>query len=150
MATFSNRTDSMEKQEPTAADFVDLALSRIPSTFGKLAFVAGIKATSPYRYKDPEAAVSNGNEQVDAACRWKHREMFLAFLGSSLATQTEEVAEYLSSSGKGQKMEQVLDEWIQGRLYDKLIPEAASEQERDVFSSDLRAILQLLRLRLAV
>jgi hypothetical protein len=33
-------------------------------------------------------------------------------------------------------------------MYENLIPEAASELERGLFSSDLRAILQLLQIRL--
>jgi hypothetical protein len=136
--------------EPTAADFVDLALSRIPSAFGKLAFVAGLRQMNPDRDYYPAAIAAYGKEQIDAACRWKHREIFYAWQCAPLATQTEEVAQYLADQGNGDNapIAQTIQQWIQERSYEKLIPEAAGEQERDLFSSDLRAILQLLQVRL--
>jgi hypothetical protein len=60
------------------------------------------------------------------------------------------VAQYLADQGNGDNapIAQTIQQWIQERSYEKLIPEAAGEQERDLFSSDLRAILQLLQVRL--
>jgi hypothetical protein len=133
-----------------ASDFTELALSRIPSTFGKLAFLAALKQSNTGRYDHPLTALVYGKDQIDAALRQKHREMFYAWLGVALARQTEDVAEYLASQADGQNplIAQTLQRWVQERSYEKLIPEAVSGPERELFSSDLRAILQLLQVRL--
>jgi hypothetical protein len=136
--------------QPSASDFVGLALAQIPSAFGRLAFVAGLKHPNPGRYDDPLAALVFGKDQIDAVLRRKHWEIFSAWLSVALATQSGEVAEYLAGQAHGQKtrIEQTLQVWIQYELYANLIPETASEQERELFSSDVKAILQLLQVRL--
>jgi len=133
-----------------ASDFIDLALSRIPSAFEKLAFLAGLRHPNPGRYDDPLAVLVYGEDQIDAALRQKHREMFYGWLGVALARQTEDVAEYLARQADAQypRVAETLQRWVQERSYEKLIPEAANESERELFSSDLRAILQLLQVRL--
>jgi hypothetical protein len=91
-----------------------------------------------------------GKDQFDAVLRKRHGEIFHAWLGVPLVTQTEEVAEYLTDQADGQnpRIAQTLERWIQFGLYVNLIPDDASEPERGLFSSDLRAILQLLQVRL--
>jgi hypothetical protein len=68
----------------------------------------------------------------------------------SLEEDDDMLAEYLTGQADGEnpRIAQMLERWIQYRMYETLIPEAASELERGLFSSDLRAILQLLQIRL--
>jgi len=146
-------THSMAEQttfdQHGASYFVDLALSRIPSAFGKLAFVASLRQANPGCYHDPLAALVYGKEQVDATLRQKHREMFHAFLGAALATQTEQVAEYLArADDEKPRIAQTVRRWFQESLYEELIPATVRESEGELFSSDLRTILQLLQARL--
>ena len=151
---FPPLTHSMPAQPPfdprSTSDFVDVALGQITPTFGKLAFLAGMRRENSGRYDDPLAALVYGKDQVDAVLRKKHREIFHVWLGVALVTQTEEVAEYLAVQADGQKprIVQLLQRWIQYKPYANLIPDDASEPERGLFSSDLRAILQLLQVRL--
>ena len=77
------------------SDFVDLAISTIPPSFGKLTFLAGLRDESTGRYTDPLAALLYGN-QLDAVLEQWHREFFLVWLGLDLATQTTQVAQYLA------------------------------------------------------
>jgi hypothetical protein len=66
-----------------------------------------------------------GKDQVDAVLRKKHAELFCAWLGVALATPTEQVAEYSTDQADGQnpRIVQMLERWIQYRLYANLIPE---------------------------
>src|ERR1700737_1618048 len=57
-------------------DFVNLAVSTIPSTFVKLAFLASLKDGNDDRYRDPLAGLVYGDEQIEAALQGKHREIF--------------------------------------------------------------------------
>jgi hypothetical protein len=147
-------TNSLPEQTPfdplSASNFVDVALGQIAPTFGKLAFLAGLRRENSGRYDDPLAALVYGKDQVDAVLRKKHREIFHVWLGVALVAQTEEVAEYLAVQADGQnpRIAQLLQRWIQYKLYVNLIPEDMSEPAREMFSSDLRAILQLLQVRL--
>jgi hypothetical protein len=147
-------TNSLPEQTPfdplSASNFVDVALGQIASAFGQLAFLAGLRHENSGRYYDPLADLVYGKDQVDTVLRRKHAELFCAWLGVALATQTEEVAEYLTGQADGEnpRIAQMLERWIEYRMYENLIPEAGSELERGLFSSDLRAILQLLQVRL--
>ena len=134
---------------PDGSDFADLALSRIPSKFARLAFVAGLIKESLEGDKDSLAALVYGKDQFYSTLRQKHQETFRDFLISPLARQTEEVAEYLSKN-QSKPTTQILRDWIEERFYKDLIPAAATDQETDLFSSDLRAILNLLLVRLSV
>jgi hypothetical protein len=122
-------------------DAMNLALSRL-STFGKLLLLADLRDRSP----DPLAERLHGKEQTQAALQQKHREIFLAWLGLNLAAQMTEVAEYLTTHCGNHKA-QLVQQWVDERLYEKLIPAAASEGEWVLFTSDLRIILQLLEIR---
>jgi len=124
------------------SDFVDLAISTIPSTFGKLTFLAGLRDESTGRYTDPLAALLYGN-QLDGVLEQRHRQFFLAWLGLDLATQTTQVAQYLAVDDENENT--LVEQWIKETLYEKLIPPAAREVERKLFVSDLMTILLLLQ-----
>jgi len=68
------------------ADFVDLAISKIPTSFGKLTLLAGFRDENTGRYTDTLAALVYG-ERLDAILEQRHRDLFLAWLGLDLATQ---------------------------------------------------------------
>jgi hypothetical protein len=139
----------MEKQNPCdkfdASDFVSLALSPIPSAFGRLVLLADLRDNH-----DELADMLYGKDQIDEAIREKHREIFIAWLGLSPAKKTAEVAAHLADQGGSQKavLYQLIQQWLQGRLYERLRPTGASDSEHRLFSSVLGAILQSLQARL--
>jgi hypothetical protein len=141
---------SMEEQKPfhefDASDFVNLALSPSPSTFGRLVLLADLRDHDT----NPLAVELYGKAQIDAALERKHHEIFFAWLCLSRAAEMEEVADYLADQAGNQDatIAQLAHRWTQEKLYEKLKPTAASEPERELFSSGLRAILQLLQVEL--
>ena len=127
-------------------DFVSLAVSAIPSTFVKLAFLASLKdGTDGGHYRDPLAGILYGEEEIEAALQGKHREIFSNWLGLGLAAQMAEVAEYLA--GQDEDHNALISIWLHDKVYESLIPTAVSQAERNLFTSDLKAILQLLQVR---
>ena len=132
-------------QEFDAADFVNLALSSRSSTFGRLALLADlrdhdIEPLSDYLY---------GKACIDAALQQKHGDMFLAWLSLSEAAQLNEVAEYLGDQAGNQAgaTTELVDRWVEEKLYERLRPAEAHDPERERFSGGLQAILNLLQLK---
>ena len=132
-----NRFDKFD-----ASDFVNLALSKIPSEFGRLALLADLRDQND----DELANMLYGKEELDQALRGKHREIFLAWLGLSLTEQLEDVAGYLANEGgkNGATIATLVQRWVQEKSYERLRPTLAGESEWRLFSSDLQTILQLL------
>jgi len=138
----------MTEQKPfDASDFVNLTLSSIPSTFGRLAALAGLRDGD----NDPLADGLYGKEHIDEALRQRHRDTLFAWLCLSQAAQVEEVAEYLADQAGKQDaaIGPLVRRWAREKLYEELMPTGASETERKFFSSDLRAILQILQIKLS-
>jgi hypothetical protein len=127
-------------------DFVNLAVSTIPSTFVQLAFLASLKDGNDGHYHDPLAGLLYGEEAIDAALQAKHREVFSHWLGIGLTEQMAEVAEYLAAQDEDHSS--LISIWLQDKVYESLIPGAVSEAEQSLFSSDVKTILQLLQVRL--
>ena len=127
------------------ADFVDLAISKIPTSFGKLTLLASLRDENTGHYTDTLAALVYG-KRLGAILEQRHRELFLAWLGLDLSTQTTQVEQYITVDGENQYS--LNEQWIQQRLYEKLIPPAAREVERKLFVSNLVTILLLLEGRL--
>ena len=121
---------------------IDLALSRIPSTFEKLVFLANLVET---RRSHAEFA-----SESDGSVNYAHHELFFDWVRLGPTRQTEEIAQYFQRQGGGRNSQigGLLDEWVRRETYRKLIPDAASDQARSLFCSDLKAILRLLRIRL--
>jgi hypothetical protein len=124
------------------SDFVDLAISKIPSSFGKLTLLASLRDASTGRYTDPLVALIYGNH-LHAVLEHRHQDIFFAWLGLGLATQSIQVAQHLADYGPDQNA--LIERWIQERLYDELIPANAGAVERQLFVSDLMTILLLLQ-----
>jgi hypothetical protein len=139
----------MTRQNPfdklDASDFVNLALSPIPSKLGRLVLLADLRDHN----NDQLANMLYGKEQIDGALRQKQRDIFAAWLGLSLAARMADVADYLANEGGNDTaIAKLVQRWVEDKLYERLRPTEAGESEWRLFSSDLRAILQLLQIRL--
>jgi hypothetical protein len=127
------------------ADFVDLAISKIPTSFGKLTSLASLRDENTGHYTDTLAALVYG-KSLDAVLEQRHRDLFLAWLGLDLATQATQVEQYITVDSANQYS--LNEQWIQQKLYERLIPPAARKVERRLFVSNLVTILLLLQGRL--
>ncbi len=99
---------------------------------------------------DPRAELLYGKAPIEAALQEKHREIFFAWLGLNFAARMTEVAEHLATRSRNSNapVAQLVQRWIHETLYEQLVPEEAGGSERELFSADLRTILQLLRVKL--
>ena len=130
----------------SVSDFVNLALSRIPSIFGKLALLASLQDEQTGRYGDPLAVLLYGRKQTEDCLKQKHAEIFFAWLRLALAAQTLDLTKCLTSWDDDQNP--FTTSWFDERLPEKLIPGPASEMEHALFMGNLRAAFDSLKTRL--
>jgi hypothetical protein len=130
-----------------AFDCVNLTISSVPSTFGKLVFLADLLRD---RNIDPLTEALYGKASIEAVLEWKQREIFFAWLGLSLSDQMDDVVEHFASEcGENDtNPATLLQHWTHQKLYERLRPTTVGESEWVLFSSDLQVILRLLLVRL--
>src|ERR1039458_6293181 len=92
-------SDFIAKPEPTrgpAADLWRKTLTRIPTYFGRLVFLAALRDEPTGRYTHPPLVQIVGYEITDRTLRHSHHEIFSEWLGFSLAEQKADLDDYRS------------------------------------------------------
>ena len=133
-----------EHASSSVSNFMDLALTQIPTYFGKLVLLADLRDQATVQVIDPLAVLAC-EKPLDGVFERRHRELF-AWLCLDLTTQITDVAQYLTVDGEDESTR--VEQWIRERLYERLIPPSATPVERSLFVSDLMATLLLLQARL--
>lgn len=126
------------------ADLWRRTLNRIPSVFGKLAYLTSLRDPAG-RYSHHGLARVFGETEADAALRVSHEAIFEEWLAFSLPQQKLDVELYF----EGLKTEpaQVVETWIRLNAYLSLAPASARSSQRRLFESDLRALMEVFRIR---
>ena len=118
-------------------------LAQIPTTFGRLIYVAGLRNENSGTYHHFKLALRYTDEEADCFLRASHKQIFGKWLNSPLEQQRRDLAEYFESI-EGERAV-VLQRWLTSTSYRKLIPTSARAAERLLFTSDLELILEILR-----
>jgi len=122
---------------PTA-DRLRQSLSRIPTVFGRLTYVASLREGLTGQPWQPDARQLT--EPPDRALGHCHYQIFSEWIAKSLEEQKADLEEYIASRGPG----------VEGiPRYRELIPAAARDVERQLYLTDLETLLELLRVRFA-
>jgi hypothetical protein len=111
-------------------------VSRIPTQFGKLQYLASLRDSNTGLYEHHGLTLLFGEKEAGRAMRLMHRQVFADWLNRALAAQEADLSEYLS--GIGGPIEAVLAAW------DLMAGEKA------LYSSDMRTLVSLLRCRYGV
>ena len=130
--------DFIAKPEPSrgrASDSWRKTLTRIPTYFGRLVFLASLRDEPNGRYTHPPLVEMVGSEITERTLRHSHHEIFSEWLGFSLAEQKADLDEYLSSTQSRPEM----------LPYRDIVPASAHQVERQLYLTDLETLLELLR-----
>lgn len=125
-----------------AADLWRNTLSRIPTVFGRLAYLASLRDQNTGAYAHQGLAQLFGDEAADQTMRRSHFDVFVEWLGLNLQHQKSDLEEYLSELEEDTKT--VLGNWVRLSPYLTFMPSEAREVERRLFTTDLEALLVLL------
>lgn len=136
------------ERDRAAEDVWERTVSQIPTTFGRIAYLASLRNENSGRYQHFGLAGIYSEQEADRVLRLSHREVFADWLNFSLLQQRYDLEAYLNSIEDDRKT--VLATWLDLSPYRGLIPADATAAERRLYLSDLELILDLLRNELSL
>jgi len=142
--TGMNRTKQGEALNRTAlADLWRNTLSQIPSVFGRLVYLSGLRDPNTSRYLHHGMALVFGEDEARKALRKSHEQVFAEWLSFNLEQQQADLRLYLSDLCEDKRT--ILESWKQLEPYKNLHPKSAKTVEKNLYLSDLTVLLDLLR-----
>lgn len=138
----------MKFDRSAAADLWRNTLSQIPTTFGRLIYLASLRDQNTGCYQHHGLSQLFGAEEADQTLRQSHTQTFSDWLCFNLEQQKRDLEDYLAELNEDKKT--ILATWIRLSPYRNFVPAGAREVERMLFTTDLETVLELLRFDYAV
>jgi hypothetical protein len=125
------------------ADLWRHTLSRIPTIYGRLTYLASLRDPNSGIYRHHGLSAAFGREESSKALRDSHRQTFAEWLKLSLSEKNADLTAHLATLEDPRRI--VLDHWLESRVYLGQVPGSARRMERELFFRDLEALLAVLR-----
>jgi hypothetical protein len=123
-------------------DFTQTTLAGIPGLFARLAYMASLRDLSSGRYEHAGLAALYPDASIQQALQLCHEQIFERILEGSLSTQEEDLRACLHGMEGGLSV--AVSHWRRLEAYRVLQPETAPEYLKELFCSNLRALLEIL------
>ena len=123
-------------------DFTVTTLSAIPNLYGRLTYIASLRDLSSGSYEHSGLAAVYPKEAVQEALECCHSEIFRKILETPLSIQEDDLRDCLEAMSK--PLEETVSHWRQLEAYRISPPEKAPDYLRELFFSNLRALLEVL------
>ena len=124
-------------------DFTLTTLAGIPGEFSRLTYMASLRDLSSGRYEHAGLAALYSDEALQQALNLCHEEVFERVLETPLARQEADLKECLERMPGG--LCAALMHWRRMEAYRILMPERAPSYLKELFCSNLRALLEILQ-----
>ena len=124
-------------------DFTTTTLAAIPSEFGRLLYVASLRDLSSGRYDHAGLTAMYPREAVQEAIEVCHEELFSRILETPLEEQERDLRFCLSQM-ESSSLLRTVQQWTHTQAYRLLVPERVPEYLRELFCSNLGALLEIL------
>jgi hypothetical protein len=124
-------------------DFTLTTLASIPGEFGRLTYIASLRDLSSGKYEHAGLAALYPDEAVQQALELCHEQIFERVLETPLAAQEADLKECLERMPGG--LCSTLAHWRRLEAYRVLMPERSPGYLKELFCSNLRALLELLQ-----
>jgi hypothetical protein len=124
-------------------DFAATSLAAIPNLFGRLAYVASLRDLSSGKYEHAGLSALYPPESVQEGLECCHQELFQKLLETPLGIQEGDLRECLN--GMSGPLSATICHWRQMESYRILPPEDTPDYLRELFFSNLRALLEILQ-----
>ena len=134
--------DEILRIQPIVRDFTETTLAAIPNVFGRLIYIASLRDLSSGRYEHSGLAAMYAPDAMQEALKFCHREIFSRVLEMPLSVQERDLTECLQNMPGA--LRDTVAHWRQLESYRVLPPEDAPEYLRELFFSNLRALLEIL------
>jgi hypothetical protein len=123
-------------------DFTVTTLAGIPGLFARLVYLASLRDLSSGRYDHAGLSALYPDAAIQQALQLCHEQIFERILEAPLASQQEDLRTCLSAMEGG--LHGAVSHWRRSEAYRILQPEASPDYLKDLFCSNLRALLEIL------
>lgn len=124
-------------------DFTLTTLAEIPNIFSRLAYMASLRDLSSGRYEHAGLAAIYPDEAIQQSLELCHEQIFEHVLETSLQQQEKDLRECLEHMPGG--LCTTVTHWQRLEAFRVLMPERAPDYLKELFCSNLRALLEILQ-----
>lgn len=132
----------LQQNRRVVQDFTQTTLAGIPGLFARLTYIASLRDLSSGRYEHAGLLAIYPDEAIQQALQLCHEQIFERILESPLSSQREDLRACLTGMKGG--LSGAAAHWRRIESYRFLVPEAVPDYLRDLFCSNLRALLEIL------
>jgi hypothetical protein len=132
----------LQQNRRVIQDFTLTTLSGIPGLFARLTYIASLRDLSSGRYEHAGLAALYPDAAIQQALQLCHEQIFERILETPLSSQEQDLRSCLAGMEGGLSL--AVSHWRRIEAYRVLVPEAAPGYLKDLFYSNLRALLQIL------
>jgi hypothetical protein len=130
-------------ERSAAADLWTHTLSRIPTAYGRLTYLASLRDANSGVYRHHGLSTIYGRDESARALQESHEQAFTEWLKLDLETKTADLREYASGLEDPPKV--VLKYLATTALREFQLPDDARAMERKLFHRDFEMVVELLR-----
>lgn len=132
------------KEREVCDDLWYRSLSHIPSAYGRLVYLAGLRHPDTGRYEHFGLSQTHSSSDSNRVLRQSHETIFQDWVDLSLEMKMADVELYIAGLENVDKAE-LIDAWLRLTPYRNLVPANIQGPERQKHFSDFEAILGLLK-----
>ena len=133
--------ERFQQSRSVIEDFSSQTLKAISSVFGRLYYVNSLKDSISGRYEHDGLTSLYPENAVQAALSHCHEELFCRILETPLSEQERDLKACLGSAGE--QYWDVVESWQKDRDFQTMCPEGLPEYLRDLFCSNMGALLAI-------
>ena len=133
----------LQQNRRVIQDFTLTSLASIPFLFSRLTYVASLRDLSSGRYEHAGLSALYPDSAVQQALEICHEQVFEKILETSLAVRKAICALVWSTCREAANA--AVGHWQRMEAYRVLLPEHAPDYLKDLFCSNLRALLEILQ-----
>ena len=135
--------EQLQQNRRIIHDFTMTTLAGIPGEFSRLAYMASLRDLSSGRYEHAGLEALYPDEAMQQALQLCHEQIFERVLETPLEKQESDLKECLRRMPGG--LHAALTHWRRMEAYRVLMPERAPDYLKELFCSNLRALLEILQ-----
>jgi hypothetical protein len=125
------------------ADLWKHTLSQIPSTYGRLVYLASLRDANSGTYRHHGLSAAFGREESLSAMRKSHEDTFQEWLGMPLSAKSADLINHFQSLEENPR--QVVAHLTRGTPYLSQAPDSASPAQRRQFRTEIEILLELAK-----
>jgi len=125
------------------ADLWKHTLSGIPSTYGKLMCLAGLRDANSGQYRHYGLSTAFGREESALALRHSHEQVFKEWMNLPLRGKSGDLRQYLADLDDSAEV--VAANWLRSRYYETVTPDKTTRAQRAQFRQEMETLLELIR-----